>query len=419
MIELSSKRSAEAGILGFTYQFLQTAIKILEAKDLDTSFTIEGIEDLDITTVKDEELVQYKYHKAKKFTPSAIQKPIALMFKHFVENYSKGDEWKIKYTLFCFFGLSESELQTSPNLITTTTELNKILNYTEAQSILKKTEWSAELEELFLKYLVFSIADRFDEAYEKLINIIQKVFQVSEVEGKVGYFSNAIFYINKLAIQKDIDARKITKREFIDYLTINFMKNEAAIIQRLYGKDEYIAILKKYLSIKNIKPNTTMHIFYLPAITSQTSRFIIDIVKKFFVPGKRNDVKPITLIINSDEEQIKNLKRDLSKITVLENLDLVFNDGDEEFYFNHRYFNKAPLITLQGNRQKIECMSYNYKLISFKTYKLNQQNILFDNPLHIFVDNVDEYYYLDNYSILNKIIINNLEEKEVLGLFGG
>ncbi|MGE7948173.1 hypothetical protein [Lysinibacillus sp. NPDC093688] len=416
---MSSNRSAEAGILGFTYQFLQTAVKILEAKDVDTSFTIEGIEDLDITTVKEEELVQYKYHEAKKYTPSAIQKPIALMFKHFIENYSKEEEWKIKYTLFCFFGLSEPELQTCPNLITTTTELNKILNYTEAQDILKETKWSEELEEMFLKYLFFSKADRFDEAYEKLINVIQGVFQVSEVESKVGYFSNAIFYINKLAIQKDIDSRKITKREFVDYLTINFWENEAEIIQRLYGKEEYIATLKKYLTIKNVKPNTTVHIFYLPKITSQTPRFIIDLVKNFFVPDKRNDVKPITLIINSDEEQIKNLKRDLSKITVIENLDLVFNDGDEEFYFNHRYFNKLPLITLQGNRQKIESMSYNYKLISFKTYKLNQQNILFDHPLHIFISNVEEYSFLGNYSIMNKIIINNLEEKEILRLFGG
>lgn len=417
---MSSNRSAEAGILGFTYQFLQTAIKILEAKDEDTSFTIEGIEDLDVSTVEEEELVQYKYHEAKKYTPSTIQKPIALMFKHFVENYSKEKEWKTKYTLFCFFGINESELQKSPILITTVAELNKILNYTEAKEILKNNTWSEDLEEMFLKYLIFSKADKFDDAYKKLIDVIKTIFQVNEIESEVGYFSNAFFYINQLAIQKNIDSRKITKRGFIHYLTENFLKNEAAIIQRLYGKAKYIAILKVYLTSRNIKPNTTSHVFYLPSINSKTPRFITDLAKKFFVPDKRKDVKPITLIINSDEEQIKKLKRELSKITVLESLDLVFNDGYEEFYFNHKYFNKAPLITLRSNRQNIESMSYNYKLISFKTYKSHQTNILFEYPLHIFIDNVGVFSSLNNnYSNMNKLIINNLNEQEILHIFGG
>lgn len=417
---MPSNRSAEAGILGFTYQFLQTTIKILEAKDIDTSFIIEGVEDLDVFTGKEKELVQYKYHEAKKYTPSAVQKPIALMFKHFTENYIKEEEWKINYTLFCFFGLGEPKLKNSSKLITTTAELNKILQYTEAQSILKETSWSEDLEEEFLKYLMFSKADKFDDAYKKLIDIIQNVFQVSEIESKVGYFSNAIFYINKLAIQKDINFRKITKREFVDYLTTNSLTNEAEIIQRLYGKEEYIANLKKYLTQKNVKPNNTVHIFYLSSITLHTPRFIIDLVKKFFVAGKRNDVKPITLIINSDEEeQVKNLKKELSKITVLEGHDLVFNDGDEEFYFNHKYFNKSPLMTLQGNRQKIESVSFNYKLISFKTYKLNQKDIVFDYPLHIFINEEDEYSSLENYSLINKLNICNLNEREILQLFGG
>lgn len=417
---MSNNRSAEAGILGFTYQFLQTTIKILEAKDIDTSFIIEGVEDLDVFTGREEELVQYKYHEAKKYTPSAIQKPIALMFKHFIENYASEEEWVTSYTLFCYFGLGEPKLKKSSQLITTTAELNKILQYTEAQSILKKTSWSDDLEEKFLTYLVFSEADKFDDAYKKLIDIIQDVFQVSEIESKVGYFSNAIFYINKLAVQKNIEFRKITKREFIDYLTTNSLANEAEIIQRLYGKDEYIANLKKYLTLKNVKPNNTAHVFYLSSITIHTPRFIIDLVNKFFVTGKKNDVKPITLIINSDEEeQVKTLKKELSRITVLENRDLIFNDGDEEFYFNYRYFNKYPLMTLQRNRQKIENMSYNYKIISYKTYKLNQRNIAFDYPLHIFINGEEEYSSLENYSSMNKLNISNLEEREILQLFGG
>lgn len=83
------------------------------------------------------------------------------------------------------------------------------------------------------------------------------------------------------------------------------------------------------------------------------------------------------------------------------------------------YFNRAPLITLQNNRQKIESMSYNYKLISYKTYESHQNEISFDNPLHIFIGDLEVYASLDNYSIIDKFIINNLNEQDILQLFGG
>lgn len=418
MIEVTNNRSADAGILGFTYQFLQTALKILEADDLDTLFTVEGIEDLDISTVKDEELIQYKYHDAQKFTLSSIQKPIALMFKHFIENYSGEEEWNVKYTLFCYFGQNKSELQTSSNLITTSIELNAVLNYAEAKKILNEAKWSRELEDTFLKHLNFSKANSFEEANVRLINTLKTEFNVSETEVKVGYFSNAIYYVNQLAINKDVNLRKITKKKFVDYLSTNFMKTEFAIIKRIYGKDRYITDLKQYLAAKNIKPNTKLHIFHFPKITSYSSRFILDLVSRFSIKGKMHDTKPITLIFNSDNNQMKNLKKDLSKNTVSENLDLIFNDGNEEFFFNYRYFNNPPLISLQKNGQRIESMSYNYRLISFSTYQLNQKHILFDNPIHIFFDDIHEKYDLDEYSFSNKIIINDLEENDILRLFG-
>lgn len=415
-----SNRSADAGILGFTYQFIQTAIKILEVADNDAVFTIEGIEDLDISAAKEEELVQYKYHSAKKFTLSAIQKPIALMFKHFEENYLKEQPWNIKYTLFCYFGIDNSETPNNEVLIKTTEELKKALNYTEAKSILKDKEWDVGLEEEFLKHLNFSNADEFEDAKTKLIDIIEQNFRINKVESEMMFLSNAIFRINELAIKKEVDSRKITKRQFIDYLTDNSQKNEAAIIERIYGKAKYISLLKKYLSIKNVKPNTVSHVFYLSRIDHSTPRAILDLVKKFHVSGKKSDIKPITFIINSEDGIIKNLKEELSKVNVSENLDLVFNDGDEDYYFNPSFFNKSPLILLQNNGQKINRTSYNYRLISHETYKLNHTKILFDNPFHILMNNSESNLAsLDTYSTINKLSLNNLSEYEIMQLFGG
>ncbi|MGW5955328.1 hypothetical protein [Bacillus mycoides] len=415
-----SNRSADAGILGFTYQFIQTAIKILEVADYDAVFTIEGIEDLDISTAKEEELVQYKYHSAKKFTLSAIQKPIALMFKHFEENYVKEKPWNTKYTLFCYFGIGNFETPNNNVLIKTTEELNKILNYTEAQSILVNKEWDVGLAEEFLKHLNFSNADEFEDAKAKLIDIIEQNFSINKVESEMMFLSNAIFRINELAIKKEVDSRQITKRRFIDYLTENSQKNEAAIIERIYGRAKYINLLKNYLSIKNIKPNTKSHIFYLSRINYSTPRVILDLVKKFHVSGKKNDIKPITFIINSEGENIKKLKEELSKINVLENLDLIFNDGDEDYYFNPSFFNKPPLIRLQRNKQKIDLTSYNYRLISHETYKLNHTKVSFDHPFHILMNNSESNLAsIDSNSTINKLNLKNLSEHEIMQLFGG
>lgn len=415
-----NNRSAEAGIMGFTYQFLQTVIKIFETEDENTSFTVEGIEDLDISSMNEEELIQYKYHEAKKYTLSIIQKPIALMFKHFIKNYSDQEGWNKKYTLFCYFGIVEKD-QKYTDLIKNVDELNKILNYKEAKNILKDSTWSKELETIFLENLIFSEADKFDDAYEKSIDLIKNHFMISKVESEMNYFSNAIFYINKLSIQKKTSDRKITKRRFIEHLTASSSKSEAAIIQRLYGNDKYIALLKNYLDLKNVKKYTTSHVLYLNSINANTYRFIIDLAKNFLVKGARKDIKPLILVINSDKEQVKKLKQNLSKVTVIENLDLIYNDGYEEFYFNFKYFNKKPIIKLNGNRQRVGDLSYNYKLISYETFILHQEKICsdLDNPIHIYAGDLESYKMSENSHVLNNFFINNLSEQEILRLFGG
>lgn len=414
------KRSAEAGILGFTYQFIQTATKILKSNDLDTEFTVEGIEDLDILTAQESELIQYKYHEQQKYTPSSIQKPIALMFKHFLENRSKTSDIRTKYTLFCYFGLKEKKAEESQSLISSRDELSEILNFTEASKILQSNIWSKNigLEEEFLSLLSFVDANNFEDAYDELVEIISQEFCIEKNESKVRYFSNAVFHINKLAVKKDINYRKLTKRDFIEVLKSDSLEGEIAIIERLYGRSEYIKTLKEQLKINNVKPNTMSHIFYLPLNLTRTPRLIIDLARKFVEQDKPYDYKPITVVIDAEPEKINLLKKEVSELTVIENLDLIFNDGNEDYYFNHQYFNKSVIAKLNRNR-RIQSVSYNYKLISFKNFVLHQDKIFHDSPFHIFTNNLIDYKQIKNHSKLNKIVGNNLSETELLKLFGG
>jgi len=252
---MAVQRSADAGILGFTYQFLQTAIKILSLDESDASFIIEGIEDLDISTSEEDLLVQYKYHEGQAFTLSSIDKPIALMFKHFIDDEQETPNF---YVLFSYFGVKrENESSKDKITITGKDELKTLLSYSNAGKILLDLEWTDTNLEEFLKILRFEEAENFDAAKDKLLALIKENFGVSELEGQALYFANAIYFINQLATKKNILERKISKQQFIDFLSSNSQTVQYEIIHRLYGQKEYLMRLKRYINSKNIKNNTS------------------------------------------------------------------------------------------------------------------------------------------------------------------
>ncbi|MDM5220332.1 hypothetical protein QUF86_06135 [Peribacillus sp. NJ11] len=417
---MTQDRSADSGILGFTYQFVQTAIRILSLKDSSIVFTVEGIEDLDINSASESSLVQYKYHAAKQYTPSTIDKPIALMFKHFVENYKEDKPWDIKYILFCYFGKKRTISSEKETIcISSSSELNKILGYANATKILSKKQWTEAHENEFLNYLKFESADEFDESINVLTNLLSGIFNISVEESEALYFSNAIYYINKLAINKDIESRKITRQQFIDHLRNNSQKIESTIIERLYGKQVYIKRVKKYLTMKNVKPNTYTHVFHISNINVNTARFIIDLAKKFVVRNNKRDVHPLTIIVNSNQEDIKQLKTELLKINLEEKQDLIFNDGYEMYHFNSEVFNHPPLILLQNNKQRIEKVSYNYRILSYQIYQNHKNSIVFENPHHFIVNNAVNLSELSESRQLNMLHVANIQEEDILQLFGG
>ncbi|MFG3432801.1 hypothetical protein [Lysinibacillus fusiformis] len=415
---MSKNRSADSGILGFTYQFLQTAIQILKLKDSNAIITIEGIEDLDITSASETELVQYKYHEAQQFTPSSINKPIALMFKHFAENYEEHKTWNTSYTLFSYFGQkrtngSEKDIVKIQNI----EELKKILNYADAKKIMEGVEWKALHENKFLNYVNFHKADEFNQAKTQLLTILCETFRIKVDESNVFYFPNAIHYINQLAIKKDINERTITKQQFLDYLKSHSQIVELAIIERLYGREQYINDIKKYLSIKNVKPNTFSHVFHLFNINFQTPRLIIDLAKKFVINNAKRDVHPMTIVVHAEAEEVFKLKQDLLKINFNENQNVVFNDGYEDYYFNSEWFNSPPLLVLQRNGQKIESASYNYRIISYETFL--KSSIRLENPHHFIFSDSEIYTEIDGTIVTNKLLTSNLSEQEILNIFGG
>src|SRR5690606_24543493 len=91
-------RAAIDTIKGYFYQFDYSILQILQlTKDADT-VTVEGIEDIDISTATEDTAIQCKYYARSEYNHSVIAKPIRLMLNHFAE-YKKGNASKITYRL--------------------------------------------------------------------------------------------------------------------------------------------------------------------------------------------------------------------------------------------------------------------------------------------------------------------------------
>lgn len=81
-----ANRQAIDTIRGYLFQFDNTILQILNIEDENSVFTIEGVEDIDITDPQEETIaIQCKYYQESDFQPSIIKDAISWMVKDFSE----------------------------------------------------------------------------------------------------------------------------------------------------------------------------------------------------------------------------------------------------------------------------------------------------------------------------------------------
>ena len=91
-------RAAVDTIRGYLYQFDHSILQLLNLANNSDTITVEGIEDIDISSATEETAIQCKYYSKSEYNHSVIAEPIRLMLTHFSE-YKKGNVQKIKYIL--------------------------------------------------------------------------------------------------------------------------------------------------------------------------------------------------------------------------------------------------------------------------------------------------------------------------------
>jgi hypothetical protein len=203
-------RTADYTIQGFLYQFNKTLLEILNAPD-DAVITIEGIEDIDVSTPSMHTAIQCKYHETKRsFTASDIYKPLLQMMHHFYQYPDKN----INYILFAHFPGECNKSALPVNKETLEESLrSKSPKFTRYINDLKG---NIDLDAFLTKFSA-PIGSSFDTLIQEVYAALQSSgFLETDIETLI--YPNAIHTIASLSIKHVVSAREITKKQLLDSL---------------------------------------------------------------------------------------------------------------------------------------------------------------------------------------------------------
>ena len=406
-----NKRSAVASIRGYCYQFLHSIKNILELhNNVIYTITVEGIEDLDIDKDGEKDLIQYKYHAAKKFQNNVVAKPIALMFNHFVTTSNKN----VNYKLFIY--LTDTEL---PEL--TTQKLSEILalksskKYIDTANINLVTDNDTMV--LFKSKFTWELTKQYDQLEEELVDMFAQMLKITKDDAKIIYLPNAVEIILKLAINSNPKERIIKKQEFIKRL--NNCKDiiHLGYTLRMKGFQTFKSLVNKQKEMLNIKKDTSDYIVQINSISrNNLSMLIIELAKKFCYKANKSIYRPITFIIDCDKSQYPEFKKNIHKYVVFNHETIKINDGYEDYCFNPLVFNETNFYTTNKSRNNYDKVGFNFKLLHKNTYDKHFQQINFSNQSVFILDSVESCAVHQN---TKKFYLNRLDNLQIIEIIGG
>lgn len=226
---MEKKRSAEATIAGYLYQFDKTILEILKEEDENRKIYIEGIEDIDFHALGNEKEVsmQVKYYAAQSYSPASIKEDIQAMFTDF-KKVVVNDQPRRKYHFYAHFKSGHEKLNlNNGNLIDQVNLAKDALTFLKEDLLTNKNrageiitchysiddnEISDELLNEFIDLLFIDINARdIDEQFKELKEImIEKVNNCKDrVEAEEYYYNNALKIIFNKATQRSEEGLKL------------------------------------------------------------------------------------------------------------------------------------------------------------------------------------------------------------------
>lgn len=314
-------RQAIDTIRGYLYQFDNTILQILNHKDENAIFTVEGIEDIDIEQIGSETVaIQCKYYEKSAFTPSKIKDAVVWMVKDFSKRVQEGKEL-IQYKLFGHYKSGQDKIQypidityLKDSFLTSKTQERK-----DEPSVTTKIHEELGLNDenlaLFISKLTLNIDGlTLDEQHA---SIRKKLIELNVCgNGDTEFFyAKSLYIIRNLAKnQSEID-RKITKKEFIDQLK----KSRKMIFDYWYlekvSLDKYCkSIRKRYFNDSQSKYNRFFLIDVVGIERFELKNLLKSISRKWSNLTGVRQVKrfcPFIYLHNINSGDLINLKKEL------------------------------------------------------------------------------------------------------------
>lgn len=245
---MSNKRSAEATIAGYLYQFDKSIIEILKQENENNKVTIEGVEDIDIEGKDlDPRLIQVKYYEGSEYNHSIISEAVRYLFYNYID-YLNGKEIRREYYLYGHYSsgieklnvdeyyiiqdkdgkmakdiVKESFLTYKPmNGNTKKYYLEELIEYTDEEGVVNKRCILDEELDDFISLLKINLeAKSMNEQFEELLLLLEEKIDNcrSREDSEKYYYNNALNIIFKLAQSRDESSKEKEKE-------INILKND-------------------------------------------------------------------------------------------------------------------------------------------------------------------------------------------------
>ena len=214
-------RNAVSTLRGYFYQFDFSILQLLTLDDMMDKVTIEGIEDVDITTIDNKLAIQCKYYEGTEYNHSEISEAIKFLLMDFAERKSN-DSKKIKYMLYGYYLRGQEKL---PEIIDVSFLKSKFLTHkrkkkdTDSFITVREHELlgltDKDLEEFLTLVKIDIHAKRLEQQLQDIYAQISLVFKCTAFEAEHYYYNNALKTIKNISIHEKLSEREISKKDFL------------------------------------------------------------------------------------------------------------------------------------------------------------------------------------------------------------
>lgn len=306
-------RDAVSTIRGYFYQFDYSILQVLRLENDTDTICVEGIEDVDINNENNIILHQCKCYEGTEYNHSEIKDALEWMLKHFSEN--KDSEYK--YFLYGVYKSGQNKLPQTIDVdfakqnFFTKKHRNAPADYLYQQLNLSDNDISSFLQKLKIDINAVGLEMQEQMVCEELSNCIGCKLQ--EIEP---YYCNALSIIRRLATQKNILNRTISRGQFLEEVKRVNNQFEVWLINRM-KIDKFAKVIKKTFFSKNISVSPYARFFLIECKKGDTvaeiKSVLLFIAKKYAKLSKRSPERycPYFLFYNIEDAKLLEIKKSL------------------------------------------------------------------------------------------------------------